>query len=228
MPLISVIVPVYNEANTVRQIIERIRSVDIDKEIVVVDNFSTDGTREILRTLRSDNLKVIYHNFNRGKGASFVTGLNNAAGEYVIAQDADLEYDPNDYRLLFEAIKDGKADMVLGARFFKGYHGLFIHAAGNRFLTFTINLLFGANLNDYATCYKLARRQTFKSLELSTTGFDIDVEIICKALIKRLRIKEVHASYSPRSYKEGKKIRINDAFWAVLAMLKYRLFGGRV
>lgn len=228
MPLLSVIVPVYNEAKTIRQIVERVHSVNIDKEIIVVDNSSTDGTQEMLKQLPYDNLRVVYHSTNRGKGASFLTGLDNAAGEYVIAQDADLEYDPNDYLLLFEAIKDGKADMVLGARFFKGYQGLLMHVAGNRFLTFTVNLLFGTTLNDYATCYKLARRETFKSFKLETTGFDIDVEIICKALIQRLRIKEVHVSYCPRSYNEGKKIRINDAFWAVLAMLKYRLIGGKL
>ena len=157
-----------------------------------------------------------------------MTGLDNAMGEYVIIQDADLEYDPNDYLVLFDAIKDGSADMVLGARFFKGYHGLLMHVAGNRFLTFMINFLFGAKLNDYATCYKLARRETFKSLKLKTTGFDIEVEIICKALLRKLRLKEVHASYYPRPYNEGKKIRVNDAFWAVLAMLKYRILGGNI
>jgi len=223
MPLISVIVPVYNEEKTIGQIIERVHSVDIDKEIIIVDNCSTDGTHKILRDLHYENLRIIYHATNRGKGASFLTGLGNACGEYVIAQDADLEYDPNDYPVLFEAIKDGKSDLVLGARFFKGYHGLFMHRAGNRFLTFALNFLFGVKLNDYATCYKLARREAFNSLGLQATSFDIDVEIICKALRKGFRIKEVHASYHPRSYKEGKKIRIGDAFQAIFAMLKYRL-----
>ncbi|MFA5351276.1 MAG: glycosyltransferase family 2 protein [Candidatus Omnitrophota bacterium] len=225
MPLISVIVPVYNEEKTIAQIIEKVHSVNIDKEIIIVDNSSTDGTHKILRELHYDNLKIIYHSTNRGKGASFLTGLSNACGEYVIAQDADLEYDPNDYLVLFEAIKDGKADLVLGARFFKGYHGLLMHRAGNRFLTFALNFLFRVKLNDYATCYKLARREVFNSLGLKATSFDIDVEIICKALRKGLKIKEVHASYHPRSYKEGKKIRVGDAFQAVFAMLKYRLGG---
>jgi len=222
MPLISVIVPVYNEAKTIRQIIEKIHSVNIDKEIIIVDNNSTDGTHKILRQLEYDNLKIIYHNTNRGKGASCLTGLNNAKGEYVIIQDADLEYDPNDFLSLYEAIKDDQADLVLGARFFKGYHGLLMHRLGNRFLTSTLNFLFGVKLNDYATCYKLARRETFNLLGLKSTGFNIEVEIICKAIGKGLRIKEVHAAYHPRSYKEGKKIRINDAFWAILAMLKYK------
>ncbi|MFA5157537.1 MAG: glycosyltransferase family 2 protein [Candidatus Omnitrophota bacterium] len=225
MPLLSVIVPVYNEENTIRQIIEKVRCVNIDKEIIIVDNSSTDGTHEILRDLRYDNLKIIYHSTNRGKGASFMTGLSNASGEYVITQDADLEYDPNDYLALFEAIKNGEADLVLGARFFKGYHGLLMHRAGNRFLTFALNFLFGADLNDYATCYKLARREVFNSLGLKAASFDIDVEIICKALRRGLRIKEAHASYRPRSYREGKKIRFGDAFQAIFAMLKYRLGG---
>jgi len=222
MPLLSVIMPVYNEEKTLRQIIEKVQSVNIDKEIIIVDNNSTDGTHQVLKGLDYDNLKVIYHSTNRGKGASFSTGLNNASGQYVIAQDADLEYDPNDYPNLLEAIKDNQADIVLGVRFFRGYRGLFMHRAGNMFLTFVLNFLFFAKLNDYATCYKLARRETFNSLKLQATSFDIDVEIICKALRKKLRFKEVHASYYPRSYKQGKKIRVGDAFEAIFAMLKYR------
>lgn len=222
MPLISVIVPVYNEVKTIKQIIEKIYSVNIDKEIIIIDNCSTDGTHKILSELHYNNLKIIYHTTNRGKGASCLTGLDNAKGEYVIIQDADFEYDPNDYLHLYEAIKDDKADMVLGARFFKGYHGMLIHRLGNNFLTFTLNLLFGSRLNDYATCYKLARRETFNSFALQTAGFDIEVEILCKALRRGLRIKEVQVSYHPRSYREGKKIRISDAFWAIFAMFKYK------
>lgn len=227
MPLLSVIIPVYNEAKTVKQLIEKVHAVNIEKEIIVVDNCSTDGTQKILSELRYVNLKIVYHSTNRGKGASCITGLNNATGEYVIIQDADLEYDPNDYLVLFDAIKDGSTDMVLGARFFKGYKGLFMHVAGNKFLTFMVNFLFCANISDYATCYKLTRRDIFNSFKLKTTGFDSEVEIICKALINKIRIKEVHISYFPRSYHEGKKIRIIDAFWAVLAMLRYRILGGK-
>ena len=224
MPLLSVIVPVYNEAKTIRQIIEKIHAVNIDKEIIVVDNCSTDGTHEILSGLHYDNLKIIYHSSNRGKGASFLTGLDNANGEYIVVQDADLEYDPNDYLRLFTEIKTGQYDMVSGARFFEGHQGLLMHVAGNKFLTFVLNFLYGAKLNDCATCYKLARREIYKSFRLEKTGFDIDFEIICKALRKKLRIKEIQVFYHPRSYKEGKKIRVNDAFWAILTMFKYRFW----
>lgn len=224
--LLSVIVPVYNEEKTIKQVIDKILSVNIDKEIIVIDNCSTDGTQKILRGLCYDNLKVIYHSTNRGKGASFLTGLNNASGDYIIVQDADLEYDPNDYLCLFKVMEEGKYDMVSGARFFKGYQGLLMHVAGNKFLTFILNFLYGAKLNDCATCYKLARRETYNSFALEKTGFDIDFEVICKALRKKLRIKELQVSYSPRSYKEGKKIRVNDAFWAILAMIKYRFWRG--
>jgi len=224
MPLLSVIVPVYNEAKTIRQIIEKIYAVNIDKEIIVIDNCSTDGTQKILGELRYDNLKIIYHSSNRGKGASFLTGLDNAIGEYIVVQDADLEYDPNDYLRLFEEIKDGKADMVSGARFFQGHQGLLMHVAGNKFLTFVLNFIYGAKLNDCATCYKLAGREVYKSFRLEKTGFDIDFEIICKALRKKLKIKELQVTYHPRSYKEGKKIRVNDAFWAILTMFKYRFW----
>ncbi len=222
MPLLSVIVPVYNEANTIRQIIEKINAVGIDKEIVVVDNSSTDGTDKILRLMRLDNLKIIHHSSNRGKGAAFLTGLDNATGEFVIIQDADLEYDPDDYLKLLSVMQGGNLDMVLGARFFKGYQGLLIHRMGNRFLTFILNILFGSRLNDYATCYKLARRSTLVDLKLRASGFDIEVEIICNALKRKLRIREEHISYHPRTYKEGKKIRFRDAFWAVFHMVKYR------
>jgi len=224
MPLLSVIVPVYNEAKTIRQIIEKIHAVNIDKEIIVVDNCSIDDTHKILSELHYDNLKIIYHSSNRGKGASFLTGLDNARGEYIVVQDADLEYDPNDYLRLFEEIKGGQYDMVSGARFFEGHQGLLMHVAGNKLLTFVLNFLYRAKLNDCATCYKMARKEIYQSFRLERTGFDSDFEIICKALRKKLKIKEIQVSYHPRSYKEGKKIRVKDAFWAILTMFRYRLW----
>lgn len=205
MPILSVVVPVYNESRTIKQILEKIDSVNIDKEIIIVDDGSTDGTEKVLKDLHSNNMKIIYHSTNRGKGAAFLTGLANASGEFIIIQDADLEYEPQEYLKLFEAIKDDKADLVLGARFTKGHTGLFMHRQGNKFLTGFFNLLFGTKINDYLTCYKLFRRDVANALELKSLGFDIDAEIVAKFCRKGLRIAEVPASYCPRNYSEGKK-----------------------
>ncbi len=223
MPLLSVIIPVYNESQNIQKVIDKVDSVGIDKEIIVVDDGSDDISGQLIRKLKKDNLSVIHHVNNLGKGAAFLTGLSRAKGEFVIIQDADLETDPNDYLVLFETFNLGNADMVLGARFLKGRQGLLINRLGNKFLTFIVNWFFGAKINDYATCYKLARRSTFESLKLKSSGFDIDVEIICKALKRRLKIKEAPISYFPRSHKEGKKIKFKDAPWALFYMVKYRL-----
>lgn len=222
-PLLSVIIPVYNEAKTIRQILEKIRAVNIDKEVIVIDNGSTDNTGSILKSLEHDNLKVIYHVVNRGKGGALLTGLQHARGELVIFQDGDLEYDPGDYVKLVETMKQGGVDVVLGARFTKGYHGLPMHRLGNRSLTAILNFLFRSDINDYATCYKLAHRETFCGLGLESKSFDIEVEIICKVLKKRLRIREVPISYYPRSYAEGKKIRWFDGLHAILRIVRYRV-----
>lgn len=223
MPQLSVIIPAYNEAKTLKQILEKIESVDIDKEIIVVDNGSTDESRKILREIKYFNLKVIHHTSNRGKGAGILTGLSQANGEFVIIQDADLEYDPNDYHKLMDAIKEDRADLVLGARFTEGHRGLFMHRLGNRVLTGLFNFLFKSSLNDYATCYKLARKSTYDKLNLKARGFDIDVEIMANALRNKMRILEVPVAYIPRTYRQGKKIRWVDGLWAILYMLKYRL-----
>ncbi len=222
MPLLSVIVPVYNEAKTIRQILEKINSVDIDKEVIVVNDGSSDGTEYILKDINYANLKIIHHLRNRGKGAAFLTGLASSSGEFVIIQDADLEYDPNDYLKLIEAIKQGGADMVLGSRFLKGHHGLIMHCIGNRLLTALLNFLFHSRLNDYSTCYKLAKRSTWNSLNLKARGFDIEVEIICNILRNRKVLLEIPVTYNPRTYQEGKKIRWKDGLLAIFYMLKYR------
>ena len=222
MPQLSVIVPVYNEAKTIREILEKINSVPIDKEIIVVDDGSSDGTDKILRGMEWNNLLVIHHSGNRGKGAAVSTGLSNAKGEYIIIQDADLEYDPADYLKLMEAMKKEMADLVLGSRFMKGYKGLLVHRLGNRFLTRLVNLLFGVKLNDCFTCYKLFRREAIRDFNLRAKGFDIEIEIITKAIKKKLRLSEVFISYHPRSYTEGKKIRIRDGLKAAFSILKYR------
>jgi len=223
MPLLSVIMPVFNEAKTIREILEKINSVNVDKEIIVIDDGSSDDTGKILRGMGLANLKVIHHTTNRGKGAAFLTGLAHATGEFVIIQDADLEYEPNDYQKLLEVIKTGNVDIVLGARFMKGYKGLFIHRMGNRFLTNLVNFFFGAKLNDCFTCYKLFRRETINRLGLSAKGFDIEIEIIAKALKNKLRIGEEFISYHPRSYAEGKKIRCRDGLKAAWSIIKYSL-----
>ena len=225
MPLLSVVVPVYNEARTIRQILEKINSVDIDKEIIVVDDGSTDGTDKILRDVKYNNLKTIHHSSNRGKGAAFLTGLKHATGQFIIIQDADLEYDPKDYLKLIKAIKEDNADIVLGARFKKDYQGLLIHRLGNRFLTVLVNLLFNVTLNDCFTCYKLFRKDTINSLNLKARSFDIEIEIITKAINKKLRIVEIPVSYHPRTYSEGKKIRLKDGIQAIMSIIEYRLMG---
>lgn len=222
MPLLSVIIPVYNESKTIKRILEKINSESTDKEIIVVDDSSTDDTARILREVKYNNLKVIHHTSNRGKGAAFLTGLSQVEGEFVIIQDADLEYDPNDYCRLLEEIKATNADIIFGKRFQKGYKGLFMHRLGNKTLTALLNLLFKSHIADYATCFKLARKNTFIELNLSAKGFDIDVEIVCRALKQNKRICEIPVSYNPRTYKEGKKIRWRDGLWAMFYMFKYR------
>lgn len=222
MPTLSIIIPVYNEALTIKQIIEKINSLPIDKEIIVIDDGSSDGTDKALRSFNNKDIKVIYHTSNRGKGSAVITGLTQATGEFIIIQDADLEYDPQDYFKLIENIKRDSSDIVLGARFMKGYKGQFIHKLGNRFLTSLLNLMFGVRLNDCFTCYKLLRRQSLANLNLSARGFDIEIEIIAKAIKNKLRINEVPITYQPRSYAEGKKIRCRDGLNAALSIIKYR------
>ena len=222
MPLLSVIVPVYNEAKTIRQILEKINSVGIDKEIIVVDDGSCDGTEKILENVKYNNLRVIHHSSNRGKGAAFLTGLSHARGNFIIIQDADLEYEPEDYLILMEEIKQDRADIVMGARFKKDYRGLFIHRFGNRLITGLLNFLFGLKLNDSFTCYKLFRRDTINLLNLNEQSFTIETEIVAKAAKKALRIIEVPISYHPRPYSEGKKIRCKDGIRAIMTIIKYR------
>lgn len=228
MPLLSVIVPVYNEEKTIRLIIEKIQAVNIDKEIIIIDDCSTDGTRSILSDLENNqknqgSFKIIYHKTNLGKGASVREGIKATNGEIIVLQDADLEYDPNDYHRLIKPLIENQADLVLGARFTNSHTGLFLHRLGNKFLSRLVNFLYGSNLNDYATCYKLARKTTFNKLKLRRSRFELDVEIVCKALNKRLRIAEIPVAYHPRTYQEGKKIRWMDGIHAMVAMLLCKL-----
>lgn len=219
---LSIVIPVYNEEGTIEKIIDKVNSVPIGKEIIIVDNFSTDGTRNILSKIKGKDIKIILNPANLGKGASVRKGIAEATKEFVIIQDADLEYDPKDYPALMQPLIDNKADLVLGARFTGGHSGMAAHRMGNRFLTWLINLLFVSKLNDYATCYKIARKSSFIGLGLCASGFDIEVEIVCKALKRGLRIAEVPISYYPRSYAEGKKIRWFDGLDAIKSILKYK------
>jgi glycosyltransferase involved in cell wall biosynthesis len=223
MPELSVIVPVYNEEATIASIIERVSAVPVDKEIIVVDDGSTDATARILRGLQVPGLKVIHHSSNRGKGAAVATAIFHAQADYAVIQDADLEYDPQDCLKLLAEVKEGRADLALGARFTKGYRGLLVHRAGNRFLTWLVNTLFGTRLNDCFTCYKLCRREVLRNLGLKARSFDIEIEIIARAVRRGLRVRELPIAYHPRSYAQGKKIRLLDGLWAAGSIIRYRL-----
>jgi glycosyltransferase involved in cell wall biosynthesis len=220
--MLSVIIPVYNEEKTIGDIINKVNNLPIEKEIIVVNDCSKDRTAAILRTLSLNNLKVIHHVSKRGKGAALRTGLENATGEFVIIQDADLEYDPNDYLKLLEVINNQGVDIVLGARFTKGYNGRLIHKLGNGIVTGLFNMLFGVKLNDCFSCYKLMRRERIAGLLHRANSFDVEIEILSRAIKNKMRILEVPVSYKPRSYKEGKKIRIRDGFWVIMRILYFK------
>jgi len=224
MPKLSVIVPVYNEEGTISQVIEKINAVNIDKEIIVVDDSSTDGSGSILRGLQYPNLKVIHHSTNRGKGAAVVTGLSQASGEYVIVQDADLEYDPQDCVKLVDCAVKNNLPVVYGSRFKQSWKVTsFWHYLVNSFLTSFTNILFGASLTDMETCHKLIRLDLAKGLDLQAKRFEIEPEITAKILKKGYKIIEVPISYKGRSYNEGKKIGWKDGIKALWYLIKLRL-----
>jgi dolichol-phosphate mannosyltransferase len=216
MALLSFIIPVYNEASAIKEILGKINSLNIDKEIIVVDDSSTDRSDKILNDIRYDNLKVIHHSSHRGQGAAFLTGLNNARGDFVIMQDAGLNYEPQEYIKLIEEMADGTADLILGSRF----------NASDRFLTFLINILFDVKLHDPFTCYKLFRRDALYGLSLRSSGSEIGIEMITKAIKNKFRIKQAPSSYHPSSYKEGKRIGWLGALHCILAIFKYRFIRG--
>jgi dolichol-phosphate mannosyltransferase len=220
--MLSIIIPVFNEAKTIGQIVEKIVTLPLEKEIIIVDDGSTDGTDKILSGLTREKVKVIHHTTNRGKGAAVLTGLRYCGGESVIIQDADLEYNPDDYIKLIELLKEQNADIVFGVRFRKEYRGLLIPRLGNRFLTTLFNILYGTHLNDTMTCYKLFKKDVLQNLALESKDFNIEIEITAKAVKKKLNIHELPISYMPRNYSQGKKIRIFDGFKAIAAILKYR------
>jgi len=226
---LSIVIPVYNERATLPKVLEKVKNSPFEKEIIIVDDGSEDGTREYLRSLDEDGVRVFYHDRNRGKGAAVRTGFKEARGEVIIVQDADLEYDPEDYPNLLEPILDGRADVVYGSRFLGGPHRVlfFWHYAGNRILTLLSNMLTNLNLTDMETCYKAFRREVVQNLDLKSNRFDIEPEITVKVARAGYRIYETPISYSGRDYREGKKITWRDAVPAVWALVRFRFFEGR-
>ena len=206
---VSVVMPVYNEVATINEIVRRVQEVELDKEIIIVDDCSTDGTRERLREIdeAQENVKLIYHSHNQGKGAALRTGFEQVTGDVVIIQDADLEYDPREYPVLLEPILDGRADVVYGSRFLGGPHRVlfFWHYVGNKFLTLLSNMFTNLNLTDMETCYKVFKREVLDGLQLKSNRFGFEPEFTAKVAKKHFRIYETPISYSGRTYAEGKK-----------------------
>ena len=219
--------PVFNEKTTIVEIVERVRDAPYEKEIIIVDDASTDGTREILEQLaEASDVTLLQHEKNRGKGAALRTGICVASGDVTIIQDADLEYDPFDYPKILNPILLGKADVVYGSRFIGGQsHRVFYfwHSVGNKFLTLLSNALTGLNLTDMETCYKAFKTEIIKSVDLKEDRFGFEPEITAKLAQMRLRIYEVGISYSGRTYDEGKKIGWKDGVQAIWCIFKYNL-----
>jgi len=221
---ISVVMPVYNEAETIEPIIERVLGCGFEMEIVVVDDASTDGTREYLKQLMHPKVRCYFHARNHGKGAALRLGFAAARNPIIVVQDADLEYDPHDYARVLEPLFDGRADMVYGSRFLGGPHRVlfFWHYFGNRMLTLISNVVSDLNLTDMETGMKAFRRDKLAALKLSGDRFTFEPEVTCKAARARWRIYEVPISYSGRTYEQGKKIGWRDAFTALAAIAYYR------
>jgi glycosyltransferase involved in cell wall biosynthesis len=228
-PRLSVVIPVYNERATIGELLKRVQAVPLDKEIVVVDDGSTDGTRDLLRGFPTPDggIRVVWHARNLGKGAALRRGFAEARGAVVIIQDADLEYDPADYAHLLEPIERGVADVVYGSRFLGGPHRVlfFWHAVGNHLLTTLSNMLTNLNLTDVWTCYKVFRMEVLRSLTLREDRFGFEAEVTAKVARGRWRIYEVPISYHGRTYAEGKKITWKDGVRGVWCTLRYGLGG---
>jgi glycosyltransferase involved in cell wall biosynthesis len=226
--VLSVVMPVYNEKNTVLKIIGKVLLLDIVKEIVVVDDGSTDGTAELLRSTPLDGrVKLLFHDRNMGKGAALRTAFGSVSGDIVAVQDADLEYDPREFLEMIRPIEDGVADVVYGSRLSGGRPQrvyMFWHKVGNGLITFLMNFLFNSTLTDIETCYKMFRREVIAPMKIRSNGFSVEPELTAKILKnKSLRIYEMPISYYGRSYAEGKKISWRHGFGAIAAILRYRI-----
>lgn len=222
---LSVIIPVYNEVGNIEEILKRVRATKTASEIIVVDDGSQDGTRDVLKELDGkDKVRVILHEKNQGKGAAVRTGMDAAAGEILLIQDADLEYDPRDYATLLQPLEEGIADVVYGSRFLGGPRRvtMFWHMVANRLLTFMTNILYDTILSDMETGYKVFRRKVVEGMKIRAKRFDFEPEFTAKVLKRHYRIYEVPISFNPRDYSQGKKIKLKDAFEAVWTLLKYR------
>ena len=227
--LISVVIPVYNEKKTILSIVDKVLSVDLgnnDKEIIIVDDCSTDGTRDIIiNEIGKKVNRIIFHEKNMGKGAAVRTGFKYITGDFVVIQDADLEYDPKDYNRLLKPILDGQADVVYGSRFIgSNCHMVhyFSHAIANKLLTFLSNLMTNLNLSDMETCYKMFKTKIIKDLILEENKFGFEPEITAKIAKIKAKVFEVDISYYGRTYHEGKKIGLKDAFRAIWCIVKYK------
>jgi len=225
---LSIVMPVYNEKDTIERIISRVMSVDVglEKELVIVDDFSQDGTRDILAKLNNPEIKVFFHPENLGKGSALQTGFSKAAGDIVLVQDADLEYDPDEYPILLHPILDGRADVVYGSRFLSGPHRVlfFWHSVGNKLLTTFSNMLSNLNLTDMETCYKVFKKTVLDKIKLNSKRFGFEPEVTIKISKMKVRIYEVPISYSGRDYSEGKKIGWKDGFAAIFHLIRYKFF----
>ena len=227
---ITILIPVYNEESTLRELVGRVLATEGEKEIILVDDGSSDSTPQILEQLAAEHgeIEVRRHTENQGKGAALATGMASFSGDIVLIQDADLEYDPADYPTLLQPIKDGNADVVFGSRFLGGAYGrvhLFHHYLGNRTLTLFSNLVTNLNLTDMETCYKVFTADVASRLNLKSKGFTVEPEITCKVARMKARIYEVPVRYAGRDYAAGKKIRPVDGIWAICAILRWGLFG---
>ena len=223
---LSVIIPVYNEVGTIKEIIERVKQAPFEKEVIVVDDCSTDGTRDLLKEKEGDGVTVLFHESNQGKGAAIRTAIPHMSGDIAIVQDADLEYHPSEYPRLIAPILEGKADVVYGSRFQGGTHRVlfFWHAIGNRIITTLSNMLTDLNLSDMETGYKVFRAEVLKRIKIESNRFGFEPEITAKIAKMGCHIYEVPISYWGRDYTQGKKINWKDGIAAIYWILKYNIF----